>query len=115
MFSVLCKNLQMSVGCMLVKHYSTSSDTQIITTQLCHHYENSIYAQMHAQDIHENLANLHTATWKGTFQAFLNHWESQWLLIENSTMLRNQESSTVHKSMLCNALYSNPNFFRLNT
>ena len=56
MFSLFCKNLQMSVGHMLVKHYSTSSDAQIIVSELHHHYENSIHAQMHAQDIHTNLA-----------------------------------------------------------
>ena len=33
MLSVFCKNLQMSVGCMLV--HSASRDAQIITKQLC--------------------------------------------------------------------------------
>ena len=113
MFSVFCKNLQMSVGHMLVKQYSTSSDAQIMATKLCHHYKNSIYAQMHAQDTHGNLTNLCIATWKGTFQAFLNHWESQLLLIDKSPAISNQELSAVHKSMLCNAICSNPEFLRI--
>ena len=45
MFSLFCKNLQTCVGCMLVKCYSASSDAQIIATESCNHYENSIYAQ----------------------------------------------------------------------
>ena len=61
---------------MLIKYHSDSSDAQLITKELCNHYKNSIYAQTHAQDICMNLANLHIATWKGTFQAFLNQWES---------------------------------------
>ena len=69
---------------MLIKHHSDSSDAQLITKELHNRYENSIYAQTHAQDICINLANLCITnlcitTWKGTFQAFLNHWESQWL------------------------------------
>ena len=77
MFSVSCTNLQMSVGHMLAKHYSTSSDAQMIATKLCYHNKNSIYAQTCAQDIHTILANICIASWKGTFQAILNHWESQ--------------------------------------
>ena len=53
------------------------------------------YAQTHAQDISANLANLCISTWKGAFQAFLNHWESQWLLIDKSTPTSNQESTAV--------------------
>ena len=66
----------MSVGHMLVKYYSASSNAQIIATKLQHHYDNSFYAQIHAQDICTNLTNLHIAMWKETFQAFFNHWES---------------------------------------
>ena len=113
MFSAFCKNLQTSLGHILVKHYSASNDAQVTATEEHNHYENSIYAQTHAQDIHENLTNLCIATWKGTFQAFLNHWESQWLLIDKSTVLCNQESPPVCKSMLCNAIHSNPDFLQV--
>ena len=55
---------------------------------------------MHAQDIHANLANLCIAMWKGTFQVFLNHWESQWLLIDKSTVLGDLKSPAVYENML---------------
>ena len=58
---------------MLIKNHSDSSDVQHITKKLCSHHENSIYTQTHAQDIHASLTNLCIATWKGTFQSFLNH------------------------------------------
>ena len=51
MFSVFCRNLQTSVGHVLVKHHSDSSTAQLIAKELHHHYENSIYAQIHTQDI----------------------------------------------------------------
>ena len=51
---------------MLVKCYSASSNTQIITRELCNHDKNSTFAKTHAQDICVNLTNLHIATWKGT-------------------------------------------------
>ena len=92
MFSLFCKNLQASVCCIQIKHHSDSSNTQIITKELCNHYTSSIDAQTHAQDIQANLANLHIATWKGTFQAFLSDWESQRLLIDKSTPISDQES-----------------------
>ena len=68
---------------------------------------------MHAQGICANLTNLHITTSKGTFQAFLNQWESQWLLIDKSTVLSDQESPVVHQSMLCNAIHSNPEFLQI--
>ena len=37
----------------------------------------------------------------------------QWLLINKSTMLSDQESTTVHKSMFCNAIDSNPEFLQI--
>ena len=80
---------------MLIKHHSDSGDAQLITKELCNHYECSIYAQTHAQDIHASLTSLHIATWKGTFQSFLNHWESQWLLVDKSTPLCNEELPAV--------------------
>ena len=43
MFSVFCKNLQASVGHMLIKHHSDSGDAQLLTKELCTRYENSIY------------------------------------------------------------------------
>ena len=64
MFSVFCKNPQTSVGYMLLNHHHDSGDVQLITKELCNHYENSVYAQTHAQDIHANLTNLHITTWK---------------------------------------------------
>ena len=36
---------------MLIEHHSDSSNAQIITKELCNHYNNSIYAQTHVQDI----------------------------------------------------------------
>ena len=51
MFSVFCKNPQTPVGCMLVKCHSDSSNAQIIAKELHNHYETSIYAQTHVQDI----------------------------------------------------------------
>ena len=60
-----------------------------------------------------NLANLHITTWKETFQEILNHWESQWLLIDKSAPISNQESPAVCKSMLCNAIHSNPDFLQV--
>ena len=75
-FSVFCKNQQTSVGHMLIKHHSDSRDAQLVTRELHSHYENFIYAQTHPQDICANLANLHIATWKGTFQDFHIHWAS---------------------------------------
>ena len=68
---------------------------------------------MHAQDIRTNLANLCIEMWKGTFQAFLNHWKPQWILMDRSTTLSDQESTAVHKSMLCNAIHSNPEFLQI--
>ena len=62
---------------MLTKHHHDSGHAQLITKELCNHYENSIYAQTHAQDICTSLTNLCIARWKGIFQSFLNHWESQ--------------------------------------
>ena len=59
------------------------------------------------------LANLCIARWKGTFQAFLNHWEPQWLLIDKSTPISNQQSPAVCKSMLCNAIHSHPDFLKV--
>ena len=73
MFSVFCKNLQTSVGCMEIKGHSDSSNAQLIVKELCNHYENCMYAQTHTQDIQVNFTNLHITMWKGTFQAFLNH------------------------------------------
>ena len=99
MFSVFCMNLQIPVGHMLVKCHSNSSDAPIIAKELSNHYKNSIYAQTHLQDIQANLANLHIASWKGTFQAFLNHWESQWLLVNKSTPVSDQESPAVHNRL----------------
>ena len=113
MFSVLCKNLQVSVGHMLVKGHSASSDAKIIAKELHNHYENSTYTQTHAQGICTNLANLHISTWKGTFKTSLNYWESQWLLIYKSTVLSNQESPAVCKSKLCNPICSNPDFLQV--
>ena len=60
-----------------------------------------------------NVANSHSTTWKGEFQAFLHHWESPWLLIDKSTPISNQESPAVHKSMLCNSIHSNLDFLQL--
>ena len=113
MFSVFYNNLQTSVGHMLVKCYSDSNDMQMIAKELHSNYENSIYAQTHAQDIQANLTNLHITTWKETFQAFLDHWESQWLLIDKSTPNSDQESPAVCKSMLCNPIHSNPDFLQV--
>ena len=113
MFSVFCKNLQTCVGHILVKCYSASSDTWIIATKLCHHFDNSIYVKMHAQDICTNLTNLHNGIWKGTFQAIGNHWKSQWLLIDKITTLTDQESNADYESMLCNTIHSNPDFLQL--
>ena len=76
---------------MLIKHHSDSSGAQLIAKELCNHCENSIYAQTHAQDIFANLTSLHITTWKAIFQAFLNHLESKWLLINKSTPTSNQE------------------------
>ena len=67
MFSDFCKNLQTSVGYMLVKHHSDSSNTQIIAKELHNHYDDSIHAQTHAQDIKADLVNLCIPTWEGTF------------------------------------------------
>ena len=98
---------------MLIKHHSDSGNVQLAAKQLCHHYETFIYAQTHAQDIHASLANLSFAKWKGAIQSFLNYWESQWLLIDKSTTITDQELPAVHKSMLCNATCSNPNFLQV--
>ena len=92
---------------MLIKHHSDSGDAQLTTNELCNHYESSIYTQTHAQDIHTSLMKLCITTWKGIFQSFFNHWESQWVLVDKSTPLRDQESPAVHKSMLCNSICSN--------
>ena len=64
----------------------------------------------YTQDIQASLSNSHITIWIGTFQAFLNHWESQWLLVDKSTPIIIQESPAAHKSMLCNAIHSNPDF-----
>ena len=61
---------------MLIQCHSDYVDAQLIAKELHNHYEISIYAQTHAQDIHSSLANLCNATWKGAFQSFFNHWES---------------------------------------
>ena len=74
MFSVFCKNIQTSAGCMLIKCHSDSSNAQFITKELPNHWENSIYAETPA---HVNPDNLCIGIWKGTLQAFLNHWDSQ--------------------------------------
>ena len=60
-----------------------------------------------------NLTNFHIATFTGTFQAFLNHWESQWLLVVKSTPISNQESPAIHKNFLCNAICLNYNFLQV--
>ena len=65
------------------------------------------------QDILANLANLHLATWKATIQVFLNHWEYQWLLVNKSTPISDQQSPMVCKSMLCNAIHLNHNFLQV--
>ena len=39
MFSVLCKNLQISAGHMLAECYSASSNAQIVSKELCDHYK----------------------------------------------------------------------------
>ena len=88
---------------MLIKHHSDSGNAQLIAKELCNHYEISIYDQTHMQDIQVNLTNLYVTTWKRMFQAFLNDWESQWLLVDKGTPISDQESLAVHKSMLCNA------------
>ena len=113
MLSVFCKNLQTSVGQMLTKHHSDSGDVQLVAKELCHHYENSIYAQTHAQDIHAGLGNIDIVNCKGTFQSFIMHWESQWLLFDKSTPISEQESPAVCKNLLCNVIHSNPNFLRV--
>ena len=100
-FSVFCKNLQTSVGCMLIKDHSDYSDVRLIAKELHNHYENSIYAQTQSQEICAYVINLHIATWKGTLQAFLNHWESQWLLVDKTTPISNQ----IHKGILQNAIH----------
>ena len=43
---------------MLIMCHSDSSNVQLIAIELGIHYENSINAQNHAQDIHAILANL---------------------------------------------------------
>ena len=64
-------------------------------------------------DIYANLTNLCITTWKGTFQAFLNHWESQCLLIDKRTVYSNLESPAVCITMLCNVILSNPAFLQV--
>ena len=98
---------------MLIECHSDSSNAQLIAKELRHHYENCTYSQTHVQDIQANLTNLCIATWKGTFHVFLNHWELQWLLTDKGTPISNQESPAVHKSMLCNAIHSNPSFLSI--
>ena len=73
---------------------------------LCHHYETSIYAQTHAQDIHASLASLHITNWKRHI-SFL----SQSLGV--SMAIDDQESPAIHKNMLSNALHLNANFFQI--
>ena len=97
MFSIVCKNLQTSVGHMLIKCHSDSSDGQLIAKEVCNHYENSIYVQTHTQDIQANLANLHITTWKGTFQVFLNQ-ESHWLLIDKRHQLVSRDHQLFTKA-----------------
>ena len=60
-----------------------------------------------------NLANLCITTLKGTFQVFLNHLESQWLLVNKSIPISDQESPAVCKSMLCDDIHSNPDFLQV--
>ena len=113
-FSVSCKNPQTLVGHMLIKHHSDSSDAQLNAMELHHHYETSIHAQTHAQDICASMASLCIANRKGTFQSLLNHWESQWLLINKSTPIDDQESPAICKNVLSDAICSNSDFFQIN-
>ena len=54
---------------MLIKHHSDSGDAQLNAKELHNYYENSIHAQTHALNTYDSLANVHIATWKGTFQS----------------------------------------------
>ena len=76
---------------MLIKHPSDSSDAQLIDKELSNQYENSAHAQTHAQEICTNLINLHITSWKGNFQSFLSHGESQWLFMNKNTPISDQE------------------------
>ena len=70
----------------------------LIAKELCNHYKSSIYTQTHIQDMQVNLTNICIATWKGTFEAFLNHWELKWLLVNKSTPISNLESPAAAKA-----------------
>ena len=111
MFSVFRKTPQTPAGCMLIKCHSDSGHAQLITEELCYHYENSLYAQTHIQDIHTSQANLCIAHWKGTFQSFCNRCKSRLLLVDKSIPIVDHEMPAICNSLLCNAICLNPDFF----
>ena len=113
MYSVFCRVLQTASGRMMVKRHEERADAQAIATALCEHYERSIVAQTNVQDVRAGLAQLRIKDWKSSKQAFLNHWESQWMIVDRCTAHADRESDAVRKTMLYTALRDEPEFISL--
>ncbi|HET7637806.1 MAG TPA: hypothetical protein VFK47_03615, partial [Ktedonobacteraceae bacterium] len=108
-YSVFVTHVLTASGKNIVREYTHSGDAQAIYKRLLQRYTNSPEAKSNAQDLKNKLAVLHVDdTWKNTATAFLNHWSSLNLQLDEITKKADQATPEQRKSQLVNAVASHP-------
>ena len=104
-YSVFVTHILTASGKNIVREFSKTGDAQSIYKRLLSRYTDSPEAKSNAQELKNKLAILRLDdTWHSTTSAFLNHWRSLYLQLEDMTNPEDHSTPSQKKAQLENAV-----------